>query len=136
MSRPFRFSKGGNGPNIGGSANKARKAAKSVDKRVSALMRARRQQRANVFSENLGDLTNFKKKKIPKTDTQSKAFLEALNSNFLFKTLSDQMKKDCIDALEERKVNAGEIVINQVLGIIQHIIICVFTCNLILQLGR
>jgi len=87
--------------------------AASVDKRVSAVMRARRQQRANVYSEKIEAPANFQKKKIPKTDAQKAAFLTSLNANFLFKDLSDNMKHECIDALEPKEVAVGTAVITQ-----------------------
>jgi CRP-like cAMP-binding protein len=112
--------------------------APSMDKRVSALMRAKRKDqltrgntgpkkiaraRGNVFSESMrnldmdmvasGKLERQKTEKHMKTKAERARIKAALELNFLFKPMSDAAKWECIDAMEHVVVTKGETIITE-----------------------
>ena len=96
----------------GGGADKAR--TTSTDKRVSAVLRARRkQQREAIFAEKVEVDTGRTKIKHAKTAAQETSIKSALENHFLFQNLPESMKQDCVDAMEAMKVSLGEVVIQQ-----------------------
>eukprot|EP00160_Parvularia_atlantis_P014345 Unigene3514_Nuclearia_a/m.10736 Unigene3514_Nuclearia_a/g.10736 ORF Unigene3514_Nuclearia_a/g.10736 Unigene3514_Nuclearia_a/m.10736 type:complete len:340 (-) Unigene3514_Nuclearia_a:405-1424(-) len=52
----------------------------------------------------------------PKSDAQRQRILTAVRNNFLFKRLEDELLKEVIDAMFEKRVASGEEIIKQVAG--------------------
>ncbi|RKP22389.1 cyclic nucleotide-binding-like protein, partial [Syncephalis pseudoplumigaleata] len=74
-----------------------------------------RGRRTTVSAESMvpsaGD--DFAKIVIPKTEEQRKRIEASIANNFLFRNLDEEQYKDVIDAMAEKRVAAGEIVIQQ-----------------------
>ncbi|KAI9475250.1 camp-dependent protein kinase regulatory subunit [Coemansia mojavensis] len=71
--------------------------------------------RFSVSAESMNPTTEpeYKKKFVPKTDTQKQRIREALDNNFLFKNMDEDSYRDVIDAMEEKHVRCGQSVIVQ-----------------------
>ena len=72
--------------------------------------------RASISDEAFGDwnrVESFKLVEIQKTPEQYKAINERMNQSFMFAALDEKEREIVISAMEERKVEAGDVVIEQ-----------------------
>ncbi|KAJ1728984.1 hypothetical protein LPJ61_003745 [Coemansia biformis] len=71
--------------------------------------------RFSVSAESMNPTTEpeYRKKFVPKTETQKERIQEALSNNFLFKNMDEESYRDIIDAMEEKRVECGQSVIVQ-----------------------
>jgi len=91
--------------------------SQSTDKRLSAVMKAKRKGRDNIFSEKIQVDQPFSPKNFPKSAKTRKLLAQVLKTHYnlhaLFTSLSDDLIKLTIDAMQEKKVVAGETIIEQ-----------------------
>lgn len=79
--------------------------------RTKTLLRRRSAVSAEVTS--LQEVDAFKPKVVPKNDDAKERIQQALKNNYVFKFLDKEQEKTVIDAVEEVKYNAGDIIIKQ-----------------------
>lgn len=75
-----------------------------------------RGRRVSVSAESIQPSLHLSKEdyvKHPKTDQQRESINAALANNFLFKCLDDDQRTHVIDAMEEKRVKKGDVVIQQ-----------------------
>ncbi|RKP12987.1 cyclic nucleotide-binding-like protein, partial [Piptocephalis cylindrospora] len=74
-----------------------------------------RGRRVSVSAESMAPSADdeFVKIDIPKSNDQRARIHSAISKNFLFRSLDDEQAKDVVDAMAEKPVHAGEVVIQQ-----------------------
>ena len=91
--------------------------SQSTDKRLSAAMTAKRKGRDNIFAEKINVDEPWQPKNFPKSPKTRKLLENIMKSHYnlhaLFQSLSDNLIKLTIDAMEERNVEANEVVIRE-----------------------
>lgn len=83
----------------------------SAEERVTAAMRSKK--RGVVVSEAVDLDMHFEKKNFPKNAASRRAIGEALAKHFLFSALETSDKEDVINAMEQRTLEDGEIIIHE-----------------------
>ena len=89
----------------------------STDKRLSAVMRAKRKGRDNVFSEKMAiggiDSEPYTPTIVAKSDASKKSIRSALEENFLFNDIAWDIMTEIVDAMEGLDVASGDVIIQQ-----------------------
>jgi CRP-like cAMP-binding protein len=82
---------------------------------LHAAMALNRGRRTSVSAESMVPSTgdDFAKVVIPKTEQQRQRIESSIANNFLFKNLDEEQYMDVVDAMAEKHVTAGEVVIQQ-----------------------
>lgn len=73
----------------------------------------RRRSAVSAEVTSLQEVDAFKPKVVPKNDDAKERIQQALKNNYVFKFLDKEQEKTVIDAVEEVKYNAGDIIIKQ-----------------------
>ncbi|MCO5595856.1 hypothetical protein L7F22_049907 [Adiantum nelumboides] len=78
-----------------------------------AVQRLRTVRRSAVCAEVTSPEDNFATKVVPKNDEAQKRLKNALQNNYLFANLDEEQTKIVVDAVEEEKHKAGDVIISQ-----------------------
>lgn len=72
-----------------------------------------RGRRTSVSAESMAPTQDFVKVVIPKTETQAERIKVSIGNNFLFRNLDEEQYQDVVNAMAEKRVESGTIVIEQ-----------------------